>query len=428
MIKPFLFLAQGIVTPTTAAASYLLGAGLTSRNANRLLRVATDAFIASGNATVVDTILEVLQRSVEAMTHSLSGAALIWRAIFTNGINKDSLHFILNNLGDLFRFLYDMIRPGIVVPDSKGVNGAENQYNELNFLIEENRQAVAYQVQRVALTLIAVLRMGRESELPGDLAKIKMNVELRSDFQDGKPPPPVYVSKLAESPPNEKWLFINGIANEVVWFRRSCDKIRDRFKRQVTGVYNKSDGILWDFIECCGERGAADASDASIDLIQRTESSMQAQKVLYDELKHALWAVDAGDSYSVIVIAHSQGCLLLRLALQKLVQETTEQSQERRDMQRRLKLFTFGNPSVEWRIVDEKKKIRQLDEFAAVTEHFAHEADFVARLGVVTDEDSGYNRNSVFYSKDGRGHLFGAHYSLYADAYQGGENSVLLRL
>ncbi|RYO90152.1 hypothetical protein DL766_005866 [Monosporascus sp. MC13-8B] len=421
MFKLFGFLARAVVTGTTTA----LGAGLTSRNADKLLKFATNIFTAAGNATVVDTILEVLQRSLEAMTQSLSGAVLIWRGIFTNGINQDTLRFILNNLGDIFRFIYDLFKPGNVVPDYEGVNGAENQYNELDLRLKENRQAVVHQVQRVALTLIAVLRMGRDSELPSDLAGIDMNVRLSSDFQDGTAPPPLYVSKLAASPPNEKWLFINGIANEVVWFRRSCDKIRDRFKRQVTGVYNRSDGILWDFIECCGERGVADESNV---LIQRTESSKRAQEALEGELRQALWAVDAGDSYSVVVIAHSQGCLLLRLALQTLVQETAENSQERRDMQRRLRLFTFGNPSVEWRAVDSEKKIRQLSEFAAVTEHFAHTSDFVARLGVATDEDSGYDRNSVFYSKEGRGHLFGAHYSLDAGAYQGGENSILLKM
>ncbi|EGU88735.1 hypothetical protein FOXB_00749 [Fusarium oxysporum f. sp. conglutinans Fo5176] len=43
---------------------------------------------------------------------------------------------------------------------------------------------------------------------------------------------------------------------------------------------------------------------------------------------------------------------------------------------------------------------------------FAHEADFVPIMGVVIhgdDQDSGYDKGSVFYSKVGRAHLFGAY-------------------
>lgn len=424
MLQPVRFLAHGVVTGTTAASSYILGPGIVSRNADLVLKFATNTFTTAGSATVVDSILAVLEHSVEAMTHSLSGAALIWKAIFTNGINKSLLHFILNNLGALFQWVYDVLKPANVVPDD--VSGAENQYNELDLRLEANRKAVIYQVQRVALTITAILKMGRETNLPEDLSGIHMDVSLSSDFKDGRPPPPLYISRLTASPPGEKWLFVNGIANEFEWFRRSCDKIRDRFKRQVTGVYNRTDGALWDLIECAGEREAAAPSNV---LVQQTESSQQAQAALEHELEQAIWAPSAGDSYRVVVIAHSQGCLVLRLALQKLVQETVKDPQKRKDMKKRLRVFTFASPCVDWRVVERENKTRRLSEFSAVTEHFAHPTDFVARLGVVqADENSGYDKNSVFYSKTGRGHLFGANYSLDAKDYQGGEKSVLLSM
>jgi hypothetical protein len=432
---------------TLATGVHAASRALSSRAADDFLKYATDVFTVADDAAVVDAILQVIQRSLEAMTQSLSGAALLWRAIFTNGTNEDTLGFILNHLYDLLQFLYDLVKPGNVVPrfpaaggviegNADGFPGRDNPYNEFDLRQKENRHAIIYQVQRVALTLIAILKIGREHVLPSGLGDLKMNVSLRSDFtRDGKPPRSTYVSRLVglpASPPNEKWLFINGIANEFVWFQRSCDKIRDTFKREVKGIYNRSDGILWDLIECCGEHSAATVGNAKNDLIERTRSSKAAQDILKRELRDALWPVDRSAPDKVVMIAHSQGCLLLRLVLQTLVNEKPRGSQQRdsqqMDMKERLRVFTFGNPSIDWGVID--GKMRSLSEYAKATEHFAHKADFVAMLGVVThrgDQDSGYDDDSVFYSTEGKGHLFGAHYPLGADAYNNGAQSTLLR-
>jgi hypothetical protein len=47
-----------------------------------------------------------------------------------------------------------------------------------------------------------------------------------------------------------------------------------------------------------------------------------------------------GEGGRVVMIAHSQGCLLLRLALESLAWERS------RDTKRHLYVFTFGNPSI----------------------------------------------------------------------------------
>lgn len=98
-------------------------------------------------------------------------------------------------------------------------------------------------------------------------------------------------------------------------------------------------------------------------------------------------------------------------------------------MAERLHVFTFGNPSVDWRVLD-GGEVRPLSAYARVTEHFAHRADFVAMLGCVTQAagaESGYAGAPVFFSNGGRGHLFGAHYSLGAESYVDGDNSKLLK-
>lgn len=396
-------------------------AKLSHKVAAGFLRVATHIFTAASNAAVVDTVLQVIHRLIDAIAQSLGGAAVIWMGIFTNGINEATLHFILNHLYDLFRFLYDLVKPANVI------SGENNPYNEFDLRIPDNRFAVIYQVQRVALTLTAILKIAWERTPPNELDDIEINVSLSSDFDDnGNPLPASHVSELKEGQlgqPNEEWLFINGVAVEFVWFKRSCDKVRDTFKRKVKGIYNRTDGILWDLIECAGERSVA-GSNA---LIHHTKSSMAAQATLVHELRDALWPPDRSAPDKVVVIAHSQGCLVLRLALQELVRQNPNDP-ERRDMKERLRVFTFANPSIDWRVMDAEEK--SLSEYTRTTEHFAHETDFVAMLGIVThwdDQDSGYDRSSVYYSKRGKGHLLGAHYPLEAGAYVNGTQSSLFQ-
>lgn len=428
-------------TTTTAvrAANRQLG----SRAAEVFLKYAVNVFTAAGNTAAVDTILQLAHRSLQAATQMLSEAGLTLRGIL-NGINEDTLFFILKHLHDLLGFLYDLMKPGNVVPaypanyvikigpsEADEFPDGNNPYNEFDLRREQNRYAIACQLQRVGLTFINILQMGRETSRLG-LDNLEMNVRLSSDFDaNGSSPSPIYISRLEEkleSPRNEKWLFINGIANELTWFQRSCDKIRDTFKREVHGIYNRSDGILWDLIECCGERSAV--RKKSNELIERTWSSRAAQECLEKELTDALWPTDSSASDKVIMIAHSQGCLILRLVLQKLVSENPVGLQSMRDMKKRLRVFTFGNPSIDWLATTSiGEPAQSLGEYASVTEHFAHEVDFVARLGIVThsaDPDSGYDADSIFYSKKGRGHLFGAHYPLAENAYINAGRSKLL--
>jgi hypothetical protein len=195
----------------------------------------------------------------------------------------------------------------------------------------------------------------------------------------------------------ERWFFINGIAGEPYWSQLACDKLGDRFGRKVTGVLNRSEGILWDLIECAGER----SSKTEQGLVKRTKSSKEAQGKLEDQLDKAV--KEEGD-IKVIVIAHSQGCLLLRLVLQKFVREG-------RDLQG-FQFFTFGNPCYDWDLPN--------------TEHFANKEDFVAQLGVLGDGQTNY-RGPIFKNTSWTGHLFGAQYSLDPKDYvESPESSKLL--
>jgi hypothetical protein len=77
---------------------------------------------------------------------------------------------------------------------------------------------------------------------------------------------------------------------------------------------------------------------------------------------------------------------------------------ERKNL-KRLRVFTFRNPSYDWDFPD------------VYTEHFANKEDFVAQLGVLRD---GRNyRGTIFKNTSWTGHLFGAQYSLDPGDYEG---------
>ncbi|KAJ3455317.1 hypothetical protein MRS44_013917 [Fusarium solani] len=241
----------------------------------------------------------------------------------TNGVNKPSLNFILNHLPELGQWLYDLIKPGSVLgrfpvtdsttktPDAE-FPGMDNPYNELALQLPENRNAVVCQAQRVALTIVAILKMGR-GKMPNRLDDVQLNASLPSDFEAAEPNT----------------------------------------------------------------------------LIESAQSSKAAQKALEQELRGALWPAAGKVPHKIVMIAHSQACLALRLALQTLVTEIPKGSAQRRIIKERLRIFTFGNPSIDWKAKNGTE--HPLSEYVHTTEHFcerdrlcghARRCDAPRRLGL----------------------------------------------
>ena len=82
---------------------------------------------------------------------------------------------------------------------------------------------------------------------------------------------------------------------------KSCDALSATFKRPITGIHNRSYGLLGDLAECLIQRSFA----------YQTEDVRVAEAYLKDQLED-----DSIDK--VVVIAHSQGGIQLALALDRL--------------------------------------------------------------------------------------------------------------
>ncbi|KAJ9413161.1 hypothetical protein FOXG_16743 [Fusarium oxysporum f. sp. lycopersici 4287] len=405
--------------------------------ANIILEAARTIFCKGAGNVVKNVVFKVMRCTLVAIGQTDFAQALqIWTEIFTNDANRETLVFILERKSDLVLFLIGLVEPAKLYatalsmdgsPNGGNVHGRYNRYNELDLTRAMNRHTLICQLQRLAKSLSHIFLMGKQNR---SLDQLPINTTLRSDFGNNGTVilPPALTTRAPDNTPNhgEQWLFVNGICGEYFWFQLYCEKLRDTFNRDIRGVFNRSDGILWDLIECAGERDTNGRQNA---LIERTPSSMAAQRALSRELSAALQNV--GSNGYIVMIAYSQGCLLLRLVLQDFVRN----NMHRAAMDARLRVFTFGNPSIDWIGTDAGGNRIPLCERVNWTEHFANERDFVAQLGVLsTDQedalrDLGYihDRSSLFINRgqDWIGHLFGTQYSLRSEEYVDGNRSKL---
>ncbi|KAL2177798.1 uncharacterized protein P884DRAFT_277510 [Thermothelomyces heterothallicus CBS 202.75] len=371
--------------------------------------------------------------------------------ILSNEINVATLGLVWNHFDELVQFFVDLIECVKCYAPASSLDGKAAQgdlhgpYNELDLSQPMNRHAVACQLQRLVKSVVFILK---RAAAPVKFEQIDMTKETILPSDDCGLGTLIVVRPSGwQCVTREKWFFVNGIATELFWLHLACEKLAKRYSREVTGVFNRGDGILWDLIECAGERDARGAGSAGSQkaATNRTKSSRMAQEKLEEQLRAALRQAGEGRAYDhVVVIAHSQGCLLLRPALEELILSAGKDSRGADDIRRtmldRLCVCTFGSPSVDWRLgrdedgafpaplrgsKQEKRgtDLGFLSSHVLCTEHFANAADFVAKLGVLSkykdEHDSGYEPDSVFVNreKDWVGHLFGTQYSLESRHY-----------
>ncbi|KAI1385196.1 uncharacterized protein F4822DRAFT_438113 [Hypoxylon trugodes] len=121
---------------------------------------------------------------------------------------------------------------------------------------------------------------------------------------------------------HEQWIFLNGVAVGEAWLKSNINRLAITFKRPIIGVHNRTDGIIFDIVECLIQRNFGYA----------TSDVRMAYKIIKEKLYNPKYT-------KVIFILHSQGGIEGGLVLDWLLQELPQ------DLLSKLEVYTFGNAS-----------------------------------------------------------------------------------
>lgn len=104
------------------------------------------------------------------------------------------------------------------------------------------------------------------------------------------------------------------------WLKNNLNRLALTFKRPVLGLHNRTEGIIFDLIECLIQRNFSYAT-SDVRVIYKI-----LKKIIYDPSKT-----------KVVLILHSQGAIEGGLVLDWLLQEIPQ------DLLSKLEVYTFGN-------------------------------------------------------------------------------------
>ncbi|CAI7654856.1 unnamed protein product [Penicillium palitans] len=196
----------------------------------------------------------------------------------------------------------------------------------------------------------------------------------------------------------ERWLCINGIAAGHHWVQMNIDQLSHIFGRKVTGVHNRTAGIVFDLIECLIQRDFAYATDD----IRRS----------YALVKEALLDPECD---KVVLLLHSQGGIEGGLVLDWFLDELPH------DLLHHLEVYTFGNAAnhfnnPRWTKLPRPQRVstpdlvHQFGQSIGHIEHYANAADIVALGGVLHFVDIPNRYMGRLFVRPNSGHLFNMHY------------------
>ncbi|KAJ5114296.1 hypothetical protein NUU61_000055 [Penicillium alfredii] len=204
---------------------------------------------------------------------------------------------------------------------------------------------------------------------------------------------------VTETPGHERecWFFINGVAVGRRWLQQNINQLSYTFGRKVTGVHNRTSGIIFDLLECLIQRDLSYATDD----VRST----------YELLKKALLNPNCD---KVVLLLHSQGAIEGGLIIDWLLDELP------RDLLRSLEVYTFAaaanhfnNP---WTSCPKPSESPTTDPSGAMSntirhiEHYANDGDFVARWGLLHFIDVPNRYMGQVFIRSDSGHMMNQHY------------------
>jgi hypothetical protein len=226
----------------------------------------------------------------------------------------------------------------------------------------------------------------------------------------------------------EQWFFINGILTDQDIARMNASYLVDLFRRPITVLWNSTDGVGVDLLECTTEKLGATGEDV-------------------DSAFHPLLdAIASPRNKRVVLISHSQGTLITAVLL-RLIGAVYEHTMtgERRDLSKadrvaicrhaakegltvnprrlkpatptelaKLEVYCFANCASQMNYIDPNLQLPRI-------ESFGNEHDLVARLGMLATHPGECDIEIAgprFKHNGAWGHLLNAHYLIDIDKAQ----------
>lgn len=177
------------------------------------------------------------------------------------------------------------------------------------------------------------------------------------------------------------WFFINGIATSQELAKVNGRKIAELFKREIHLLYNPSDSMPLDLIECFMDRT----------LKANTKVTQSIYKVVLQALK---------EKEKVVLLSHSQGGIITGEIVNLLVND-----EENHHLAEKLEVYTFASATNYMEKHEVLTKSR--NTMTPYIENYANLKDFIARIGVLHYKDQ---VEGHLFTNDSSGHLLNIHY------------------
>lgn len=184
------------------------------------------------------------------------------------------------------------------------------------------------------------------------------------------------------------------------WLQANLNRLARIFGRPVTGIHNKTNGLIFDLFQCMIERNF--------------NYSTQDIRDAYKLVKEALMD---DKRKKVVLILHSQGGIQGSLMIDWLLAELPD------DILRKLEVYTFGNAANHFnnphKTTSDLKESqssgssRRSEKAIRYIEHYANDEDMVARWGVLHFTHIPNRFMGRLFQRKGSGHLLNQHYLNY---------------
>lgn len=182
---------------------------------------------------------------------------------------------------------------------------------------------------------------------------------------------------------NNCFIFINGVLGSEKQVLNSKLNLENLLKRPINVLFNSSDTLFGDLVECLIGK----------ETDELTEASSKSLEIICNKL------LDKNIN-KLIIIAYSQGTIIISKVLNSL----SKFGFDKEEYLNKLEIYCFSNCS---------SKMKYIKNELPYMEHFANDNDFVAKLGCncpIEISDLISIDGKVFINKYGNGHLLNLHY------------------